>query len=193
MIKLLPILLLLGSFFTISAQNEVERELYGYEKELFFYDRMSIGQPLYNFTRVDLQGDTITLDKLKGKIVILNVFSAHKPACFAAISKLKQIQSKYKNKNVEFLAISPADTRDTLIKISKEYDWLYRIIPSEANSNPKFAQNTILLREKYFLSFYPTTIVIDQDGLLAYAFVDFVKDSDFIGIEYTIDMLLKAK
>ncbi len=177
--------------FAQKATKDTIRELNMFEKEIFFYDKMSVGIKAPEFRFANMQGDSLILSKLKGKVVVLNAFFAQCPPCIKEIPLLNKIKQKYDNKEVVFIAVSRWDTKDKLIEFQTKHDLQFNIIPSEYKENIRTTTNAIFLEKTYLIPLYPTTIVIDQDGLISYTNVGFSGEADVNGVDYIIGKLLK--
>ena len=123
-----------------------------------------------NFKVISLEGDTLELDRLKGKVVVLNFwFSTCRP-CLREIPCLNQLVEKYGREKVAYLAVSVNDTREELQYF---FDFLKdparnRRIPArsfEFTAIPDANEHNVLIaRNLYGVRFYPTTYLIDQAG-----------------------------
>ena len=68
------------------------------------YKKKLIDKPAPDFSLFDLDGNKVTLSKLKGKIVIIDLWATWCHWCIKAFPLMKEAQEKYKNdKNVVFL------------------------------------------------------------------------------------------
>lgn len=119
------------------------------------------GKPLAeNFSAVTLDGKSISLQDLRGKVVVLTFWSTRCPICEKEIPKYNQIADKYAGKDVVFLGLS----MENEMKISQHLQkkpFKFTIIPNSlgiimqyADKNPNGSFNIA----------YPTTFVINQQG-----------------------------
>jgi len=118
-----------------------------------------LGKQFSEFKFLTLKGKSISSEKLKDKVVVLNAwFLACKP-CILEIPDLNNIVNDYKNKDVEFLAIT-FDKKKDVRKFLRKTDFNYRHITDQIN----FMQENEIFA-------YPTHLVIDKSGKLVKAIV----------------------
>src|SRR5262249_26592963 len=99
-----------------------------------------IGQAAPNFTLTDLNGETVSLQSLRGKAVLLNFWATWCGPCVAEMPHLEKLHREYKNKGVIVLGIDDEGaevaqgylkqhgyTFNTLIDAEKQASRLYRI------------------------------------------------------------------
>ena len=113
------------------------------------------GIPAPDFETKDINGNTIKLSDLKGKIVVLNFWFTTCPPCIMEIPELNKIASKYKKSGVEFLAIT-FDDKNKVTNFLKEHPFYYTPI-----SDSKLVR-------KYGISGFPTSILIDKEGKIMF-------------------------
>lgn len=101
---------------------------------------------------------TVSLNDYKGKIVLLEFWIFHCGYCQAAVPKLNALQQKYKDKNLQILAVNIADSDNQLQffkeKLNPEYPIIYQ---GEA------------IAKQYGVWFYPTIVLIGKDGKVIYS------------------------
>ncbi len=62
--------------------------------------------PAINFKAKDIKGNAVELNKLKGKVVVLDFWATWCPPCIREIPNLKKIYSDFKNDNFEIISIA---------------------------------------------------------------------------------------
>ncbi|RCH56760.1 hypothetical protein DJ568_02580 [Mucilaginibacter hurinus] len=65
------------------------------------------------------ENELLVMEKLKGKVVLLDFTSINCPACMLAVKALKNLHQKYKASDVEIVTINTLDTRDAISKFRK--------------------------------------------------------------------------
>ncbi len=112
------------------------------------------GMNAINFSSKSITGEAITLNKLRGNIVLLDFWGTWCAPCREEIPKLKSIYEQYKSKNFILIGIAE-DNIEPLVKFIKEnqIEWP-QIIQEE--------DRTII--SDYNIVGYPTTFLIDADG-----------------------------
>ena len=113
-----------------------------------------------NFTATTLDGKTINLEDLRGKVVVLTFWSTRCPICEKEIPKFNQIADKYAGTDVVFLGLS----MENEIKITehlKKKPFKYTIIPNSLGIIMQYAERG---ENGSFNISYPSTFVINQKG-----------------------------
>jgi peroxiredoxin len=77
---------------------------------IFAFALVSFGQKAKtlaeNFSAVSLEGNSVELESLKGKVVVLTFWSTRCAICHSEIPKLNRLAENYRGKNVVFLGIT---------------------------------------------------------------------------------------
>lgn len=143
---------------TIVFRNATKQEKEEFKKWMAQQDPNSGFKPgieAPDFETKDINGNTIKLRDLKGKIVVINFWFTTCPPCIMEIKDLNKIANKYKKNGVVFLAVT-FDNKDKITPFLKEHPFYYKII-SDA---------TII--RKYGINGFPTSILIDKEGKIMY-------------------------
>jgi peroxiredoxin len=136
--------------------------------------RVEKGELFPNFIMNTIENKKIELDKLKGKIVILRFeleadsFRFNKKEIIDLDSEINQINDK-KNK-VEAIIIFSSSTSEVM----QGYDL--------KNSNFEVVADAFNFREKYSITSFPTTLIIDKNGFL----LDYYNRSEDIDLKLLI-------
>ena len=104
-------------------------------------------------------GGTTSLDDLKGKYVYIDVWATWCGPCIREIPALKEVESKYHNKNIEFVSIS-------IDKISDHEKWKTMINENALGGLQLFADSDwkSLFVKDYQIESIPRFILIDTEG-----------------------------
>lgn len=113
-------------------------------------------QPAPDFAIEDLDGNSIQLEALRGKHVVLNFWFVNCKPCVIEIPELNHLVERYQDQEVVFLAFA-LDKNKKLVEFLAEHPFQYTIIPK--------AQKVV---ESYGVFGYPTHIVIDPEGIVQY-------------------------
>ncbi len=125
------------------------------------------------FSGKDLKGTEWSLEKLKGKIAVLNFWFVTCAPCKEEIPELNALKKKYaNNKNVEFIAFTFNDEHQVK-EFTKTIPFDYHIIPNA---------NQII--EDYIILGFPANIVLDQNNDILY---------QSIGYRHQIDKIMDRK
>ncbi len=104
------------------------------------------------------KNEIVSLEKLKGKVVLLDFWIKNCGACIESIGYLNDIYEKYKDKNFELLGINSYDTTENINFFSKKYGIKYPVLVNG---------NSIL--EKYGVNRFPTIFILDKNGKIIYS------------------------
>jgi peroxiredoxin len=104
-----------------------------------------------------LDGEPLTAEKLKGKVLVLNFWFIGCPGCLAEMPDLNALAAKYgSNPDIEFIAIAPNTEQELRAFLAREkFD--YKIVGQ--------ARSIINLFE---FKGFPRNIVIGRDGRIVY-------------------------
>ncbi len=109
-----------------------------------------------DFSGTLFDGSSVQLSKLKGKVVVLNFWFTGCVPCVTEIPDLNGLVKKYKDKDVEFLAVT-YDEKSLVSEFLKKYPFDYKIVAD--------AQNVI---DSYKTTSFPTHIVLDKEGKILF-------------------------
>lgn len=99
----------------------------------------------------DLEGNAFDLDKLKGNVVILNIWATWCKPCIAEFESLEKVKEKFQDRNIKIIAVSNED-----LKLINEF-------LDKRKYNLKFIKLNGDL--SYFNAYsLPTTVVFDKSG-----------------------------
>ncbi len=135
------------------------------------------GEKAPDFNFIDLQGNSYNIESLKGKIVVINFWFIKCSACLKEMPDLNKMVDKYKDKPVVFLAVT-FDQADKVTEFLTKKEIKLNVIPNERKTITNFK-----------IQFFPTNIIINKEGDVAYAQDGFTKDMIKV-MNKTIDKLL---
>lgn len=140
-----PIILFLTLFLTFSAFAQSNKK----------------AKPVAeNFIAVSLSGQTVELNNLKGKVVLIAFWSTKCPICAAEIPKLNKLAAAYKDKDVVFLGLTP-DNESKVKDYLKKKSFNFTLLPNSLGVLLKYADKD----GDGNVSFgYPGYFLINQDG-----------------------------
>jgi peroxiredoxin len=119
-----------------------------------------IGNPAPEFTLQD-SDRKVSLNELRGKIVVLNFWATWCPPCIEEMPSLVQMQQKMKPKGVEVLAVSVDEDESAYRRFLKDHnvDLLTVRDPDQKSNN------------LYGTFKFPETYIIDRNGVLRRKFI----------------------
>ena len=114
-----------------------------------------------DFTLRDLDGERVTLSKLRGKVVLLNFWATWCPPCRMEIPDLSRIYTDYKDKGVVVLGVSWDDLSNEQIKtFVRNYKVAYPILHGTQSELSQVG------KAYAWEGYLPTTYHIDRKGYL---------------------------
>jgi peroxiredoxin len=111
-----------------------------------------LDKPAPDFELKDLQGNRWSLQKLRGKVVVLNFWFTSCAPCIQEMPALNKLVESYNSKEVVFLALAFNDTKQVNTFL-QTHTFSYTILPGSGEVDKKFN-----------ISSWPTSIVIDKEG-----------------------------
>lgn len=112
--------------------------------------------PAWTFSSIS--GETVSLEGLKGKLVLLDFFFKACMPCIQAMPGLQSLHEKYKEKGLVVIGLNPFDSKE---------DNLQAFIANQNVDYPVlYASKEIA--ETYRVSGYPTMYLLDQSGRVLY-------------------------
>ncbi|KOS06331.1 hypothetical protein AM493_10010 [Flavobacterium akiainvivens] len=112
---------------------------------------------LDELTLIDMEGNTYTLESLKGKTIVIDFWFVRCAACIEEMPELSSLKEKYKGKDVAWFGVT-FDPKDKVAHFfEKPRDFNFTIVPDSRHITDRFG-----------IKFYPTTLVIDGSGKIVY-------------------------
>ena len=120
--------------------------------------KVEIGVPAPPYRTVSLQGDSVSLAELRGKVVLLNVWATWCHPCRDEIPELREIHGKYKARGLELVGVSiDADGSDDAIRaFMKDFSMEY----------PIWRDPDERISAQFLVVGVPATFLIDREGIL---------------------------
>ncbi len=107
-----------------------------------------------NFEFTTSKGETISLSELTGKTVVLDFWGTWCPPCRASVPEIKELTRKYPADKLVVISISSDTDESAWSKFiaDKKMDWV------------QYRDADHKMRTAYHVEYFPTYIVIDQNG-----------------------------
>lgn len=151
-----------------TVYNDFKKEFinssYSDELELKYAEWLSIarGQPAPEITGVTIENDTLSLSKLKGKVVYIDVWATWCSPCIVEFPFYNNIQKEFEgNDEVEFLFVSVDSDREKWISFLKE-----KTIPEGTQIHEFLETDHSPVQESYKMWGVPRYILIDREGMI---------------------------
>ncbi|MBX3291456.1 MAG: TlpA family protein disulfide reductase [Acidobacteria bacterium] len=114
------------------------------------------------FVAIDEKGNLKTDESFRGKIVLLDFWYTTCGACFIKFPHVQSVYQKYKkNPFVEILAVNKPIEEDGP-------NQAFEVVKNAGYSFPVVIVKDEEMPEKWGVKFYPTTFVINQNGLVVF-------------------------
>ncbi len=117
-----------------------------------------LGRPAPDFNLRDLDGKQVQLSGLKGKVVLLDFWATWCEPCREEIPKLDRLSKEFKEKNVLVLGIDVNEEEDVVRTFVDKNKIGYPILLTSPNDRAIAS---------YSAYSYPTTVLIDKNGIVA--------------------------
>lgn len=148
--------------FSDGMKNQIfKQELLASVKK---WNHLKKGLQAPDFVAYDRGGNEVKLSDLKGKNVYVDVWATWCGPCIAEIPALKEMEKKYRDKDVEFVSVSIDDLKD------KE-KWKIFIEEKELSGTQIMGENAWKseVATKYNINGIPRFFMVDQQGKLVNA------------------------
>ncbi len=123
------------------------------------YSQPKYGKEAFEIALPSLNGDTLKLSSLKGKIVLLDFWASWCGPCRSANKDIGKLYSKFKDKGFEVFSVSLDDNINAWEKAVKKD----KITWQQVNDNGGWDARTA---RQWYIQALPTTFLIDKDGKL---------------------------
>lgn len=136
-----------------------------------------INKPAPQFTLYDLDGNTFSLEQLKGKTVILDFWATWCGPCKRSFPSMKIAQNKYANDTtVKFLFIHTWEREENATGNAKKYitdnNYPFTVLMDLKDNETKANK----VAESFNVSSIPAKIVIDKNGNIRFMFNGFTDE-----------------
>ena len=115
-------------------------------------------EPAPLFELSDTDGNTVSLESLKGKVVILNFFDTHCPPCLSEFTDLLKIYEQYDKEKVVLLSID-VDPYHDAVEVLQQFK-------EKNNISWPILIGTSEVIDAYNIQYTPTNVIIDKEGYI---------------------------
>ncbi|WP_420388500.1 peroxiredoxin family protein [Roseivirga sp.] len=122
-----------------------------------------------DFTLKDMDGNDVTLDDLKGEVVLLNFWFVGCKPCIMEMPELNELVKEFKPHGVRFLAIG-LDNPERVKAFLEKQDFNYTLLP-----------NGRRVAGAYSISSYPTHLLLNEEGKVVFSQIGY-----FPGLKYAL-------
>lgn len=137
-----------------------------------------IGKEAFPFSVTDISGNKYSLEKLKGKVIVINFWFVECKPCVMEIPDLNDLVEKYKGKEVVFLGFATND-KSKIESFLKTKTYKYNIIADSKEIAALYKANS-----------YPTHLVIDKNSIISY-YITGLGPTTIKDLDKTIESFIK--
>lgn len=154
---------------------------------------MEVNKPVPDFALNNLQGDTISLTALKGKVIVIDFWATWCQPCIRSFPGMKAAQEMYANdKDVQFLFIDTwervDDYKEKVAAFVKKNDYPFEVLFDDQVT----PENNTTLADQFAVKGIPAKFIIDKEGSIRYALMGSSANVDYIKMEMK-EMIEAAK
>ena len=118
-----------------------------------------VGKKAIDFNVKDLDGNNLSLEQYRGKVVLLDFWAVWCKPCIAEMPNVKQVYEKYKDDNFQIIGISLDESRNTLVGyLEKEGITWPQVFDGSGWKNQ--------VAEMYGIRAIPQMYLIDGEGMI---------------------------
>jgi peroxiredoxin len=120
------------------------------------FDRAAFPAADYDFMLRSLDGETLTLESLKGKVIFMNFWATWCPPCLAEMPAIQDLYEKVKSDNIAFVLVSLDEDPAKAKKFIRRQGYTFPVYSPQGYTPPVYASGNVI----------PTTFVISPDGFI---------------------------
>lgn len=120
--------------------------------------RVEVGAAMPGYRALSIDGDSVSLADIRGKVVLLNVWATWCHPCRDEIPELREVHARYRDRGLELVGVSvdAGGAQQQVREFMKEFEMTYAVWldPDERIST------------QFLIFGVPTTFLIDRGGVL---------------------------
>lgn len=137
----------------LKGQEDVERRIAQSEKIL----QKLVGCEAPEFNVKTMNGETLSLRELKGKVIVINFWFESCAPCIAELPALNRLANEYKEREVVFIAFGK-DSEFLINRFLADREFNYKIVSGKYD----------LVNEYCVIAGWPMNMVIDKNGIVQF-------------------------
>ena len=123
--------------------------------------REKIAKPVEDFTLLDYSGKPVSLSDKRGKVVLISIWNPACGPCRVELPALQGLWEKYRDQGFEVIAIESYAETEKAEKIIADLGLTFTCLENGTGDDD-------LVWNKFGISAYPTSLLIDREGRLMY-------------------------
>jgi len=127
-----------------------------------------LGEQAPDFEATTLQGETVTLEDLKDKVVVIDFWATWCAPCIAALPIIQTVSEDYQDKDVVFLPLNVDEAEEKVKAFIAEQDWDIDPIMDAGGK----------ISESYKADAIPQTVVIGKTGVIESVHLGFAGEEE---------------
>jgi cytochrome c biogenesis protein CcmG, thiol:disulfide interchange protein DsbE len=132
-------------------------------------DTLAPGMPAPPFSSPRLDGRTVALESLRGRVVLLNFWAVECPPCRIEMPEIEKIHRRYSGRGLRVLGITEMDpARDQAARFVAEIGVTYPILLDPGAR----------IGALYGIEAHPTSVVIDARGIVRFLNVGYLRGEE---------------
>lgn len=163
MLLLLSVLLLAGC----TSKQQFSNGERGVFEKIYASDpqRTHVGKELQSgYSFVDIEGNSVSIESLKGKPLVIETFFVSCPSCAQTIKNFRELYDKYDGRiNIIYFDVNPADTDQNIAELKKKYNggnWIW----------VKYDENVASFLQNNGVKGADITYIVDKKGIVRDAY-----------------------
>lgn len=116
----------------------------------------AIGKAAPYFKLQNIEGQSVSLGDFQGNTVLINFWTTWCPPCRSEMPFLQEISEEWSDKGLTVLAIDIGETPDRVKGFMQSYNLALPVLLDTRRD----------VANKYGVSAYPTTFIVDKDGII---------------------------
>ena len=112
------------------------------------------GQPAPNFTLTDMEGAEVSLDGLRGKVVIVNFWATWCPPCREEMPSMEKLHQQFKDQGLVILAVNVEKDRAALKNFLQQHGYSFPVLHDSKSA----------VQNLYKVFRFPESFIIDRNG-----------------------------
>lgn len=125
---------------------------------------------MYEFDRIAMAGESVSLDDLKGQAVVINFWASYCIPCQREAAMLEGVWREYRDRGVVFLGINTEDPEKDALDYLVDYGITYPNAPDKGAD----------MENGYRITGIPETFVIDVNGNIVQHFLSEPNRREFV-------------